>query len=228
MSIFGTLVTDQVGVQSMQINNLELLNIGNISGITGGDENDNEASSVETTVLIGAVATGLGVFLLTLTWVIAFQRRQHARALAHARLEEDLDHSGSFRPRQISSYSRRYDDDSDGASHYYETTIIPIRSCRDDGGLDSKANLSFGNSVSFMDETDTVPFDEADESFWTNHTRDRVHLCSAATCEVCEQRRQQGILLFDSSPLQAQMLSRTGRAPSNPERWFVSEDTVQL
>jgi hypothetical protein len=229
ITMFGTIVTDQMGVQSMQINEIELLNDSNNSGIAGGEDNGNDASSVDTTVLIGALATGLGVFLLTLIWVVASQRQQHLLALTHARLEDELEDSRSFHPQLISSDSGVYEEE-DGASHHYETTVISIKDYRDESARSLQPNVSLGNRPSIPDEFNILPFDEAEDIFWTNHPRDRYHQCSAATCEVCERRRQQGILHGGTTPGRVQLLSPPSpeRVPSYPERLFVSRDTVQL
>lgn len=237
LDTFSTLVTDQTGVQSMQVNDIELLNDGNDSGIIGGESNDREVSNVDKTVLIGAVATGLGVFLLTMTWVVASQREQRAAAHAHSRFEDEVeDQSRSFHPGQlVSSDSGVYkeEDDDDAIIHRYETTIIPVQNERSAGrgrGL-QPAGVSFEDWSPFSDEGNDVPFDEAEDIYWTNHPRDRVHQCSAATCEVCERRRQQGLLHSRGRPFHVapQAPPSPERVPTyDPDRWFVSGDTVQL
>jgi hypothetical protein len=228
MSIFSTPVTDQMGVQSMQVNGIEPLNNGNNSEISEGEDNEDEPSSVGTNALIGAVATGLGFFLLTLICVVTLQRQQRSTALAHARLEDEQDDCRSFRPRLISSDSEVYKDDDDGASLHYETTVIPIKNYRDERSLCIQSNTSFGNGSPLQNKLNTVTFYETEDFFGTNHPRDRVHQCSAATCEVCERRRQQGILHGDSGPCRARMPHRPERVLSSPERWCVTGDTVQL
>ena len=79
-------------------------------------------------------------------------------------------------------------------SHHYETTIIPIKNKRTSGeASEPQPQVLFESWTPFPDADNVVPFDEAEDIFWTNHPYDQVHQCSAATCEVCVRLRQQGI-----------------------------------
>jgi hypothetical protein len=234
--MFSTLVTDQPGVQTMQVNEIEILNDGTDSGIIGGDGSGREAPGVNTTALIGAVVTGLGVFLLTMIWVVFSQREQRATAYSHARFEDEPDDSHSNHPPLVSSDSGVYKEEEDDDEEFpqYETTIIPVNriSNRTRDARELHPNVSSDSWSPFSGEGNAVPFDEAEDIYWTNHPREGTHQCSAATCEICERRRQLGILDGQSiirGQFQLQPPPSPERIPSHdPDRWFISGDTVQL
>ncbi|KAG7337982.1 hypothetical protein IV203_020646 [Nitzschia inconspicua] len=245
LNTFSPLVTDQLGVQSMQVNDIVLLNDFTGSGIIGGDETERQISSVNTTVMVGAIATGLGVFLLTMIGVVFSQRRQRATAMSHTRFEDELDDSHPFHPELVSSDSGIYcNNEYDDESHQeYQTTIISLgRSnktmARD--GISHQSNvISFEEWAPFGDNNtnDMLFLDTGEEFSWADPPPGRLqnqhHQCSAATCEICELRRQQGIRLVGRSSVhdvQLQAPPSPERLPTqyDPKRWFISGDTVQL
>ena len=59
------------------------------------------------------------------------------------------------------------------------------------------------------------------------HTKGDVHMCSAATCEVCERRRQQGVVFVKTNSI-ASTPSRPSSIPSDASRDYVAEDVVML
>ncbi|KAG7371795.1 hypothetical protein IV203_017937 [Nitzschia inconspicua] len=247
LDTFSPLVTDQLGVQSMQVNDIVLLNDFTGSGIIGGDETERQISSVNTTVMVGAIATGLGVFLLTMIGVVFSQRRQRATAMSHTRFDDELDDSHPFHPELVSSDSgicctNEYDNES---HQEYQTTIISLggrsnqKMARD--GISHQSNtISFEEWAPFGDTTTNnsmLFLDTGEDFFWSNpppgRQQDHHHQCSAATCEVCELRRQQGIRLAGRSSVrdvQLQAPPSPERLPTqyDPNRWFISGDTVQL
>ena len=59
------------------------------------------------------------------------------------------------------------------------------------------------------------------------HTKGDVHMCSSATCEVCERRRQQGVVFVKTNSI-ASTPSRPSSIPSDASRDYVAEDVVML
>jgi hypothetical protein len=84
------------------------------------------------------------------------------------------------------------------------------------------------NTRSLFAEGESHDTEEAQDVYWINHPTERFHQCSAATCEICENRRQRGIESHQSTHL-LQAPESPERIPTNdPNRWFISGDTVQL
>jgi hypothetical protein len=243
LDLFSTLVTNQIGVLAMRVTEIELLNDGTGSGIIGDNDKDPspKREGVDATVVIGAVAAGLAVFLLTMIWVMFSQRRQSAGALSHSRFEEDWDNYGYDEPRQSRSYSPQvissdsgvYKEDDGNQSFQYQTRVIPLEGENNDNAAVLHANPSFQHlsPFAFRLDDDPRPFDEAEDIFWTNHPRHGSHECSAATCEICERRRQLGLWTTRPNRRNVRLVPPPSpeRVPQDdPERWFVSGDTVQL
>ena len=168
------------------------------------------------------------MFLLTIVCVMFFQRRPDATAMSHSRFEDEVvlnpsvDRSSLANQRLISSDSEEIykDDDSNDeddnfeSGDEYQTRIIPVET-------DEIVRSMFVEEES----NDT---EEAQDMYWINHPRENFHQCSAATCEICENRRQRGIEADQYIRL-LQPLESPERIPNNdPNRWFVSGDAVQL
>ncbi len=236
MDVFSTLVTDQVGVVAMKVGEIELDDDGNESEITDDESNAKETKkSVDTPLVLGAVVAGLVMFVLTLVcFVFCSQRRPRASAMNHSRFEDELDVSNSVAPQMISSDTSAYKDDK-SASYQYETRVIPLaeENFHEDAAVPYlPSSLEDWLSFSPEDEDNARRYEEADDIFWTNHPRDRVHQCSAATCEVCERRRQQGVRLWRQNRQESVELLQPPspeRIPSSdPNRLFSTGDTVQF
>lgn len=58
------------------------------------------------------------------------------------------------------------------------------------------------------------------------HTKGDVHMCSSATCEVCERKRQQGVIFIKTSTPPTP--KRPDAIPNNATRDYVAEDVVAL
>ena len=160
LDLFSTLVTDQMGVLDTSVTEIELLNDGSGSGVIGGDDNSTGGTErVDATVVVGAVAAGLAVFLLTMIWMVFSQRRQSARALAHSRFEEEWDGSEEYeepyrsrsvapQPPLISPDSGLYKDDEEDQSYPYEasryqTRVIMLEQNEEENVTAIHANQSF-------------------------------------------------------------------------------------
>lgn len=218
-------MTDQTGVLAIRVNAIEFVDDANNSGMIGGEEQENYQAN--TAVVVGAVTTGLGAFLLTLMCVVIAQRGLGAKSLAHSRWEENPEESYTFDNHLISPDSGAHENEENG-SYEYESQVIYLDADEDKtADTLSVAPLEMETWSPFATQPDDTLFDDAKDIFWTSHSPDRPHQCSAATCEVCERRRQQGI----------QPDRRVGmfppaapeRAPSqDPDRWFITGDTVQL
>jgi hypothetical protein len=103
-----------------------------------------------------------------------------------------------------------------------------LREYASTGSYPSQEGNYESRNVHVVGETDSL------YSGWTGYTKNGrsgedadgyngdVHKCSSATCEVCEQRRQQGVQFIPTSiPMRLQL-------PYDTEREYIADDTVQL
>lgn len=67
---------------------------------------------------------------------------------------------------------------------------------------------------------------DSDRSGRLGHTKGDVHMCSSATCEVCERKRQMGVTFVKTATPPAP--SRPESLPSDASREYVAEDVVAL
>jgi hypothetical protein len=66
----------------------------------------------------------------------------------------------------------------------------------------------------------------SDRSGRLGHTKGDVHMCSSATCEVCERKRQMGVTFVKTTTPPTP--SRPESLPSDASREYVAEDVVAL
>jgi len=165
-------------------------------GPVGASELELQDGSATTPMVIGAVAGGLA-FILFLVLLARRSNDSDDDRISHLKLEEDNE---DFLLREYASTgSMRSDEDR------YETRNVHV-----------------------VGEADSV------FSGWTGYTKNGrsgedmdayqgdVHKCSSATCEVCEQRRQQGIQFIPTSSFMIPHL------PYDTERQYLADDTVLL
>ena len=162
----------------------------------GNSELELQDGSATTPMVIGAVAGGLA-FILLLVLLARRSNDNDEDRISHLKLEED-DEDALLR-EYASTGSMRSDEDR------YETRNVHV-----------------------VGEADSV------FSGWTGYTKNGrsgedmdahqgdVHKCSSATCEVCEQRRQQGIQFIPTSSFLVPHL------PYDTERQYLADDTVLL
>lgn len=227
LTTFDTLVTDQIGVIGMEVDEGDV-QIVDDGGGGGGPEIEDETSelrsrSSNTGVIVGCVAGGLVALFVT---VGLCRNRRQRRRLTHLKLDNEgvADVRTITVPEQASSGSE--------VNEQYETRLIHLDE-RSDGGIMSDwtpYSDEYAAAAGFREDRIELFTDE--DIYWVNHPRDRgvVHECSAATCRICEARRQQGVdedvlisILSDSSP------PRPTPVPTNSDsRWYTESDTVQL
>jgi len=251
VDMFSTLVTDQMGVLAMRVEDIELEEDGIDTGIIGGDESDPDGGK-ETRVVIGSVAAGLAMFFITILCVLIMQRRPDAAVLSRSRFEDEApytDVSRSFDPQIISSDSDVYlkEDDNESRDYDqsygydgYETRVIPLEENTESATADvsNVGTTATGWSpytasshvLEYHDYTSADDSGDADDIFWVNHPRHRDHECSAATCEICESRRQQGVgdKEYDTNERIQASLSPERIPSSDSQRQWLVEDTVEL
>lgn len=166
---------------------------------TSGAEGQNYSvdDSVNVATVIGATAGGLALILLI---VLLVRRRQESEEVSHLKLEDEGD----------DTFIREFDTASN-PSH--------------DGAYEPRNVHVVGEADSiFSGWTGYTPHQRGEEDMagLNAHERGDVHMCSSATCEVCERRRQQGIQFIPTgSPKRPQI-------PTNASRDYLAEDTVEL
>ena len=167
-------------------------------GVVGADNSELELQdgSASIPMVIGAVAGGLA-FILLLVLVARRNNDSDDERISHLKLEED---------------------NEDALLREYAST----------GSMRSEEDHYERRNVHVVGEADSI------FSGWTGYTKNGqsgddmdahhgdVHKCSSATCEVCEQRRQQGIQFIPTSSLLIPHL------PYDTERQYIADDTVLL
>ena len=101
----------------------------------------------------------------------------------------------------------------------------------DSPGKDRRAHV-VGETDSVMSGWTGYSIDDeyseaSDDSGKLGHRKGDVHMCSSATCEVCERRRQQGVVFVKTNSI-ASAPSRPSSVPSDASREYVAEDVVML
>lgn len=130
--------------------------------------------------------------------------------------------------------------DSDEVSHLKfvdddETYVNEFEGKGGDSDTDSQGNRRVhvvGESDSVMSGWTGYSVDEdsiasgGDDSGKLGHHLGDVHICSSATCELCEKRRQMGVTFIKTSA--PPMPERSPSIPRDATREYVAEDVVAL
>ena len=199
--IFSSLLTGISGIK-----NLTVVNVEKSSGGTQVISNQNAAArGLSVPGIVGAAAGALAFVLLILLLV---RRRRNQEEVSHLKLEEEGE---------------------DTFIREFETTASSPS--RDGSPYKSKKAHVVGEEDSIF-------------SGWTGYTKrggnegqgedmevegvlgmthGDVHVCSSATCEVCERRRQQGVQFVPTGTP-----PRPPTLPHDAARDYVAEDTVEL
>lgn len=194
--IFGFLIGDQPGI--------DFDPTGGDVNVEKGDDFDSIIDgpgaavddSVNVATVIGASAGGLALILLL---VLLVRRTQNEDEVSHLKLDDEGDET----------FVREFDSAS-GGSENYETRNVHVV-----GEADSIFSGWTGYTPAGKNGVEVI-------GGLNPHEKGDVHYCSSATCEVCEQRRQQGIQFIPTSqPSRPQI-------PSDASRQYVSNDTVEL
>ena len=198
-----------------RFSNLLALQDSNISGLSISesdiiDQTDNtnqvvqersvaSDDDVSAGVWVGVAAGCLAVVLLLLLLV---RRRQASDEVSHLKLEEDEDDETYL--KDLAS--------ADSSLKDYQTRNVHV--------------VGEENSI-VSGWTGYTPEDPAESSGKLDHAHGDVHVCASATCEVCEQRRRQG-LQFVPTAGTATAGAGASLLPSDASRDYVAEDTVEL
>jgi len=163
-----------------------------------GGQNAVNGDRVNAGVIVGAASAGLALLLLL---ILLIRRNRNADELSHLRLDED-------------------DDDM------FEKEIGNKRNAHIVGETDSIVTGWTGYTRDLNTSEDSSlmgPYGAGAEGH-LGHPHGDVHICSSATCDVCERRRQQGLQFIPSrsSP------PRPSSLPVDASREYVAEDTVEL
>jgi hypothetical protein len=152
--------------------------------------------TVNVATVIGATAGGLAFVLLL---VLLARRNRGDDEVSHLKLEEDENDDAFVREFATTASSPSLDGD-------YEARNVHVV-----GETDSIFSGWTGYTAREKSAEEMDMYDKGD-----------VHKCSSATCEVCEQRRQQGIQFIPTgSPIRPQL-------PSDSSREYMADDTVEL
>jgi len=166
-----------------------------------GSNSDGSATAAGT--YVGVTAAALALFLLLM---FLAKRNRDSDEVSHLKFVDDEDtYVNEFDGKNADS-----DSDADGRRVH----VV--------GESDSVMSGWTGYSV---DDTCTLASD-SDQSGKLGHTMGDVHICSSATCELCERRRQMGVTFVKTSS--PPMPERPALVPRDATREYVAEDVVAL
>jgi len=167
-------------------------------------QNSDAGTDSNAGTIVGATAAGLALLLFLLLWA---KRNKDSDEVSHLKfVEDDETFVNEFEGKNGGLES---DSDAEGRRVH----VI--------GESDSVMSGWTGYSV----DEDSICSD-ADRSGKLGHTMGDVHICSSATCEICERRRQMGVMFVKTSA--PPMPERPPSVPSNATREYVAEDVVAL
>lgn len=221
LTIFDPLVTDQIGVESMDVdkNDIQLVDEGDENNIEG---EENELSSQTSTVAI----VGIAVAGLMLVCLIAYRCWNcHTRGtLAHFKLDEDDEMNRAITIEEFAS------SDSDG-NQGWETRVVLLDEKSDQDEFQSDPNPYSDEYEPEMVYPEGMDYFSDTDMYWLNHPSysSALHECSAATCMICEARRQRGVRKAVVESIQASSPARPTHVPTSlSSRWYLESDTVEL
>ena len=159
---------------------------------------------VKAPVAVGAASAGLAALLLLL---LLARRNRDPDEVSHLKLEDSDEQDGTF----IREFESVTSEDS------------PYKSDRI-GHIVGEADSVISGWTGFNSGSGSVSDAGTEEpSGKLGHPIGDVHICSSATCEVCEKRRQMGIQFIPTCvPVKPKSL------PSDASREYIAEDTVDL
>ena len=165
---------------------------------SGSDDN------VGAGTIVGATAGGLAALLLLL--FLAKRKRDGSDEVSHLKfVDDDETYVNEFE-------GKPGDSDSDASNRRVHVV----------GESDSVMSGWTGYSV----DEDSLSEGDGDRSGKLGHHMGDVHMCSSATCEICEKRRQMGVTFVKTSS--PPMPERPPLVPRNATREYVAEDVVAL
>lgn len=164
--------------------------------VAGLESQGKEKDSMRAGGYLAIAATAL--LLMFLLFAAGRRRRTHVY-MGHKQLDDDFEEDDTYLKDETSN-----GDSPRSLSHVVDET---------DGSMMSGFVISPQNLGS--------PYDRAPRS----HTRD-VHVCSSATCDMCERRRQSGLQFVPTGMPSHSYYS--SNLPRETTRRYVSEDTVNL
>jgi len=165
-------------------------------------DNNGAGSTTSAGTIVGATAGALAALLLLL---FLAKRNKDSDEVSHLKfVEDDETFVNEFEGKS---------GDSDSDSQNRRVHVV--------GESDSVMSGWTGYSV----DEDSICSD-ADRSGKLGHQMGDVHICSSATCETCERRRQMGVTFIKTTA--PPMPERTPSIPRDATREYVAEDVVAL
>jgi len=163
----------------------------------------------------GKVGIAIGSLILALLLLLLVRRRRK-----RSNTVEDVKHVELDDDAEQETYLK--DIDGDGSSY--------TGSMRDSGDASPRAAHVVGEADSVYSgwtgyTADGASGGGANGNLGEGHLGQDVHICSSATCEICEQRRQTGATGVDFIPTD---MSHSASLPENATRDYISKDTVDL
>lgn len=170
-------------------------------------ENENPVpdETIAAGTIIGIVAAGLAFILLL---VLLIRRRQEGDEPSHYKLDDDENEATFIREFQT-------DPSSDG-SPYRNRNVHVV----------GEGDSIISGWTGFTKQGHAIEVDDdANNPGKLGHAHGDVHLCSSATCEVCELKRRNGVQF---QPTGTPPPQTSTHLPSDASREYISEDTVEL
>jgi hypothetical protein len=153
--------------------------------------------------VVGIAAAGLAFMLLL---ILLIRRRQEGDEPSHLKLEDEGNEATFIREFET-------EPSSDGGSPYKTRNIHVI------GEADSVIS---GWSGYTRDMHNSFEVFDGGVPGKLGHAHGDVHICSSATCEVCELRRQNGV------EFQPAGQPHRSHLPADASREYLADDTVEL
>ena len=174
---------------------------GSVGAISGASSvNEGPSPSLYVTVAAGCLALLLIIVLLA-------RRNRDSDEVSHLKLEDEGDET----------FVREFEDTATTDSQYKARKAHVVG--EEDSIFSGWTGYTKGGAGS--DDGSMRQHDGFDAHLGRPHGD--VHVCSSATCEVCERRRQQGLQFVPTGTP-----PRPRNVPFDAEREYVADDTVEL
>ena len=167
------------------------------------DPNAVEPDGINAGFAVGIAAAGLA-FLLIL--ILLIKRNNDNDEVSHLKLEEDANDE---------TFIREFETTASNMSRDYETRNVHVV---------GEADSIISGWTGFNSREGMRAHEELEMPLGKlAHPQGDVHVCSSATCDVCEKRRQQFVQFIPTGTP-----PRPSSLPSDASREYVAEDTVEL
>ena len=172
------------------------------------ESNQAQKQGMRAAPFIGAAA-GILTVLLGLILFARRRNRYDIEQVSHLKLDEDED----------TFYNESDDGDAKPIKHQYNTRDTHIVG-EGDSVISNWTGYTGANAKSSPEKYELAYRD----GLMRGHSSD-VHHCASATCDICEEQRQNGVTFIKTG---ATSLNRSYTLPSDASREYIAEDTVEL